>query len=159
MVQPGTAAPAFSLKDSKGRVWTLDALRASGPVVLFFYPRDESPICTLEACAFRDAYEDFVAAGASVAGISSDSEDSHRAFAENRRLPFALLSDPGGTTRKAYGVGRTLGLLDGRVTFVIDAGGTVRMAFSAQLLAGAHVEQALEVVRRLKADASGPAAR
>ncbi len=136
----------------------MDALRATGPVVLFFYPRDESPICTLEACAFRDAYEDFVAAGATVVGVSSDSEDSHRAFAEHRRLPFVLLSDIGGATRKAYGVGRTLGLLDGRVTFVIDGGGTVRMAFSAQLLAGAHVEQALEVVRRLKADRGVPAA-
>jgi thioredoxin-dependent peroxiredoxin len=154
MIQSGTAAPAFSLRDSTGRVWTLDALRATGPVVLFFYPRDESPICTMEACAFRDAYEDFVAAGASVVGISSDSEDSHRAFAEHRRLPFVLLSDPRGATRKAYGVGRTMGLLDGRVTFVIDGGGTVRMAFSAQLLAGAHVAQALEVVQRLKADAA-----
>ena len=91
--------------------------------------------------------------------MSSDSEDSHRVFAERRRLPFVLLSDAVGATRKAYGVGRTLGLLDGRVTFVIDAGGIVRMAFSAQLLAGAHVEQALEVVRRLKADSGAPAAR
>jgi len=158
MIKPGTAAPGFTLKDSKGHVLTLDALRAKGPVVVFFYPRDESPVCTKEACAFRDAYEDFLAAGASVAGVSSDSEDSHRAFAEHRRLPFPLLSDPGGATRKAYGVGRTLGLVDGRATFVIDTAGTVRMAFSSQLLAGAHVAQALEVVRQLKADASASAA-
>ena len=157
MIQPGTAAPAFTLKDSKGGVVTLDALRAKGPAVVFFYPRDESPVCTKEACAFRDAYEDFLAAGASVVGVSSDSEDSHRAFAEHRRLPFPLLSDPGGATRKAYGVGRTLGLVEGRATFVIDTAGTVRMAFSSQLQAGAHVEQALEVVRQLKTGTSASA--
>src|SRR5277367_6068771 len=151
MIEPGQTAPSFTLKDSSGHEWTLHALRSAGPVVLFFYPRDDSPVCTREACAFRDAYQDFVDVGARVVGVSSDSEESHRAFAERRRLPFVLLSDPGGVTRKAYGVGRTLGLVDGRVTFVIDADGIVRMAFSAQLQSVAHMEQALEAVRRLKA--------
>ncbi len=128
-------------------------------MVLFFYPRDESPVCTREACAFRDAYQDFLDVGARVVGVSSDSEDSHRAFAERRRLPFLLLSDPGGRTRKAYGVARTLGLLDGRVTFVIDAEGIVQVAFSAQLQSVAHMEQALESVRRLKAGAGAPQPR
>jgi len=159
MVQPGQPAPRFTLKDSSGREWTLDALRASGPLVLFFYPRDDSPVCTREACAFRDAYQDFLEVGARVVGVSSDSEDSHRAFAERRRLPYVLLSDPGGETRKAYGVGRTLGLLEGRVTFVIDTEGIVRMAFSAQLQSVAHMEQALESVRRLRAGASASHAR
>jgi peroxiredoxin Q/BCP len=154
MVQPGQPAPRFTLKDADGREWTLDALRASGPVVLFFYPRDDSPVCTREACAFRDAYQDFLEVGARVVGVSSDSEDSHRAFAERRRLPFVLLSDHGGATRKAYGVGRSLGLLDGRVTFVIDAEGIVRMTFSSQLQSVAHMEQAFEAVRRLRKDTS-----
>ncbi|MGO9832211.1 MAG: peroxiredoxin [Myxococcaceae bacterium] len=152
MVDSGQPAPAFTLKDASGKAWSLDTLHAKGPLVLFFYPRDDSPICTREVCAFRDAYEDFVAAGASVVGISSDSEESHRGFSQRQRLPFVLLSDPGGTTRKAYGVHRTLGLVDGRVTFVIDAAGIVRMAFSAQLQSVEHMEKALETVRRLKTE-------
>jgi peroxiredoxin Q/BCP len=149
MIKPGQTAPSFTLKDASGRAVSLDALVASGPVVLFFYPRDDSPICTREACAFRDAYEDFVAAGATVVGVSSDSEGTHRRFAERQRLPFVLLSDPDGATRKAYGVRPTLGLLAGRVTFVIDGSGIVQLAFSAQLQAAGHVEQALEAVRRM----------
>src|SRR5208282_3736489 len=102
MVESGQPAPPFTLKDSSGHAWSLETLHAKGPVVVFFYPRDNSPFCTLEACAFRDGYEDFLAAGASVVGVSSDSEETHRGFSKLRRLPFLLLSDPGGSTRKAY---------------------------------------------------------
>ena len=157
-IEPGQAAPPFTLNDASGRPVSLDVLRATGPVVVFFYPRDDSPICTREACAFRDAYEDFVAAGATVVGVSSDSEGAHRRFAERRRLPFVLLSDPDGATRKAYGVRPTLGLVAGRVTFVIDGAGIVRLAFSAQFQSAGHVEQALEAVRRMTAKAGGPPA-
>ena len=150
MIEPGQAAPPFTLKDANGRSWTLDALRAQGPLVVFFYPRDDSPICTKEACAFRDAYQDFVDAGATVVGVSSDSEEAHRGFAKRQRLPFVLLSDPDGTARTLYGVSRTLGLVPGRVTFVIDKSGIVRMAFSAQFQAVGHMEQALAAVRQLK---------
>ena len=157
MLESGPPAPPFTLKDASGHAWSLEALHKKGPVVVFFYPRDNSPFCTMEACAFRDGYEDFLAAGASVVGVSSDSEESHRGFSKRQRLPFLLLSDTGGATRKAYRVPRTLGLVDGRATFVIDQAGIVRMAFSAQLQTTGHMEKALETVRQLKADAASSA--
>jgi Peroxiredoxin len=150
MIQEGQQAPTFTLKDATGKAWSLDALQASGPVVLFFYPRDESPICTREVCAFRDAHQDFVDAGATVVGISSDGQAAHEAFARKERLNYVLLSDPGGKVRQAFGIPKTLGVLDGRATFVIDPAGTVRMAYAAQLVAEGHTRRALEVVRALR---------
>jgi peroxiredoxin Q/BCP len=150
MIQEGQPAPPFTLKDASGKVWSLDTLRASGPVVLFFYPRDESPICTREVCAFRDAHQDFDQAGATVVGISSDGEASHESFARKQRLNYLLLSDPGGKVRKAYGIPKTLGVLDGRATFVIDRSGVVRMAYSAQLVAEGHTRRALEMVQAIR---------
>jgi thioredoxin-dependent peroxiredoxin len=117
--------------------------------VLFFYPKDESPICTKEACSFRDAYEDFVKAGAVVIGVSADSTESHRAFATGRRLPFTLLSDPDGAIRHAFGVPKTMGILPGRVTYVIDRDGVVRHIFNSQFAADRHVEESLKIVRQL----------
>jgi thioredoxin-dependent peroxiredoxin len=151
VIEAGQAAPPFTLKDAAEKTWTLDALHANGPLVLFFYPRDDSPICTREVCAFRDAFQDFVDAGATVAGVSSDSGETHRGFAQRQRLPFVLLSDRDGAVRKLYGVSHTMGLVPGRVTFVIDKAGIVRLAFSAQFQAAGHMEQALAAVRQLKA--------
>jgi peroxiredoxin Q/BCP len=160
MIEEGQPAPSFTLKDAKGTPWTLDALRASGPVVVFFYPRDESAICTREVCSFRDAHQDFDAAGATVVGISSDGAASHEAFARKQRLNYLLLSDPGGKVRKAYGIPKTMGILDGRATFVIDRSGVVRMAYAAQLIAEGHTERALETVRAIRgAPAPAPDAR
>jgi len=149
MIHAGQQAPSFTLQDSTGKAWSLDALRANGPVVLFFYPRDESPICTREVCSFRDAHQDFVDTGATVVGVSSDSQESHAEFARKRDLPYLLLSDPGGQVRKAFGIPKTLGLVDGRATFVIDRNGVVRLAHSAALEAEGHMQQALGVVRQL----------
>jgi peroxiredoxin Q/BCP len=154
MIKEGQAAPPFTLQDAKGQSWSLDELRASGPVVVFFYPRDESPICTREVCAFRDAHQDFTATGATVVGISSDSGESHEAFARKQRLNYVLLSDPGGAIRKAYGIPKTLGVLDGRATFVIDREGVVRMAYNAQHVAEGHTQRALETVRGLQPPAA-----
>ncbi|RPH69572.1 MAG: peroxiredoxin [Myxococcaceae bacterium] len=160
MIQEGQPAPNFTLKDAAGTPWTLDGLRAGGPVVLFFYPRDESPICTREVCAFRDAHQDFAETGAAVVGISSDDEAAHEAFARKQRLNYVLLSDPGGKVRRAYGIPKTLGVLDGRATFVIDRSGVVRMAYSAQLVAEGHTRRALETVRAIRGEpATPPAAR
>jgi len=160
MIDEGQRAPSFTLKDAAGKPWSLDALRASGPVVLFFYPRDESPICTREVCSFRDAHQDFDQAGATVVGVSSDGEASHEAFARKQRLNYLLLSDPGGKVRKAYGIPKTLGVLDGRATFVIDRSGVVRMSYSAPLAAEGHTERALETVRAIRgAPAPAPEAR
>jgi len=152
MIHEGQLAPSFTLKDASGKSWSLDALRTNGPVVLFFYPRDESPICTREVCSFRDAHQDFVGAGATAVGISSDGEAAHASFARKQQLNYLLLSDPGGAVRKAYGIPKTLGLVDGRATFVIDASGTVRMAYAAQLVAEGHTTRALETVRALLGD-------
>jgi peroxiredoxin Q/BCP len=145
-VKVGERAPDFALPDANGREVRLAGFRGR-PVVLYFYPKDDTPGCTKEACSFRDQYQDFRDAGAEVIGVSSDSSDSHRRFAERHQLPFTLLADQGGKVRKLYGVPATLGLLPGRVTFVIDAEGVVRHAFNSQLAATRHVAEALDVLR------------
>jgi peroxiredoxin Q/BCP len=145
-LQPGENAPDFALPDAEGKLVRLSQLRGK-PVVLYFYPKDDTPGCTREACAFRDQYEDFVEAGAAVIGVSSDSSESHRSFAKRHRLPFTLLSDRDGALRKSYGVPATFGLLPGRVTFVIDAKGVVRRVFNSQIAATRHVAEALDALR------------
>ena len=122
-----------------------------GVVVLYFYPKDNTSGCTAEACAFRDSHEVFTEAGAQVIGVSSDSVDKHAGFAARHSLPFTLLSDTGGKVRKAYGVPAALGFLPGRVTYIIDTGGTVRHVFNSMMNIDGHVSQALDVVRRLQA--------
>ena len=115
-------APTASFVDETGATVSLESLMGQKTLVLYFYPKDETPGCTVEACTFRDQYEDFVAAGAEVIGVSADDAASHEAFKAKHRLPFRLLTDPGGLAAKAFGVKKTLGLLPGRVTFVIDRG-------------------------------------
>jgi peroxiredoxin Q/BCP len=143
----GDPAPDFELPDASGRPVKLSDWRGRKAVVLYFYPKDDTPGCTKEACTFRDSYEDFQQAGAEVIGVSSDSGASHQAFAKKHRLPFTLLSDSSGSLRKKYGVPATLGLLPGRVTFVIDREGIVRHVFSSQLAPAQHVREALDVIR------------
>lgn len=147
----GERAPNFSLPDENGERVSLEDLRARGPVVVYFYPRDDTPGCTVEACTFRDSYEDFVEAGARVVGISADGDGSHRSFKEKHGLPFVLLTDVDGSVAASYGVKKTLGLLPGRVTFVVDREGVVQSVFDSQIRVRHHVGQALEVVRRLAA--------
>lgn len=145
----GDRAPGFALLSQGGEEVSLDGLLGRGPVVLFFYPRDETPGCTKEACAFRDDWERFREFGAEVVGISSDTVESHRRFAEKHSLPFALLSDEGGRVRRLYGVPATLGIFPGRATYVIDERGIVRHAFSSQLGVSRHVEEALAALSSL----------
>jgi peroxiredoxin Q/BCP len=147
-VEVGVMAPDFTLPALRGGQVTLSDFRGQKNVVLFFYPRDLSPGCTVEACTFRDAYEDFVEAGAEVIGVSSDSLDKHATFAQRHNLPMQLLTDAGGVVRDRYGVKRTLGLIDGRETFIIDKAGVVRHVFRSQLRVKSHVEEALAVLRR-----------
>jgi peroxiredoxin Q/BCP len=144
----GDRAPEFVARDQSGQEVRLGTLLAHGPVVLYFYPKDDTPGCTAEACAFRDDYDRFVEAGAAVVGVSSDSVARHQAFAARHQLPFRLLSDEGGQLRRLYRVPNTLGLLPGRVTYVIGSDGIVQLVFSSQLRAQAHVAEALQVVRQ-----------
>jgi peroxiredoxin Q/BCP len=147
----GDPAPDFTLTDQDGSPVTLSTLWKRGPVVLFFYPKDGTVGCTAEACAFRDAYDDFQKAGATVVGISSQGTASKKEFATKNRLPFTLVSDEGGEIRKKYGVKASfLGLLDGRETFVIDGHGIVRHVFNSQINATKHVPEALGVLATLK---------
>ena len=149
-LQAGTPAPDFTLPDQHGRSITLSSFRGQKNVVVYFYPKDDTPGCTTESCSFRDQYTAFTDAGAEVIGISSDSEASHKLFAEKHRLPFSLLADRGGKVRKAFGVPATLGVLPGRVTYVIDKQGIIRHAFNSQLNAAKHVDEALQVLRTLE---------
>jgi peroxiredoxin Q/BCP len=151
-VAVGDKAPDFSLASSTGEVVTLSRLtKAKGrTVVVFFYPKDDTPGCTTEACGFRDLYEEFSRAGAEVIGISADSAESHQRFEGKHRLPMKLLTDADGAVRRAYGVKSTLGLFPGRATFVVDRAGFVRHSFSSQLRVVSHVQQALAVVQQLE---------
>jgi peroxiredoxin Q/BCP len=146
----GDRAPEFTLPSSGGKSVTLSELTSSQKaVVVFFYPKDDTPGCTVEACSFRDSYDAFSDAGAAVVGISSDSVSSHDRFASKHKLPMTLLSDEDGKVRKLFGVKSTLGIMPGRATFVLDAKGVVRHVFVSQLRAGKHVEEALAVVQKL----------
>lgn len=151
-IQAGDKAPDFTLPSQAGEPVRLSDRLGERSVVLYFYPKDETRGCTAEACAFRDSYEVFADAGAEVIGISSDSVDKHAAFADHHKLPFTLLSDKGGAVRKSYGVPAALGLLPGRVTYVIDRTGTVRHVFNSMTNIGGHIDDALTVVKKLQAE-------
>jgi peroxiredoxin Q/BCP len=149
-VQIGDHAPDFTLPTQKtGELFHLQDIIGKSFLVLYFYPKSETVGCTAEACSFRDSYEVFKQAGAEVIGVSSDSEETQQRFASKHKLPFILLSDKGGVLRKMYGVPTTLGLLPGRVTYVIDKEGVVRHIFSDQLHATKHIHEALKVVQEI----------
>jgi thioredoxin-dependent peroxiredoxin len=150
-IQVGDKAPDFTLPSQSGELVRLHDRLGERVVVLYFYPKDNTSGCTAEACAFRDSYETFTDAGAEVIGVSSDSADKHAAFAGQHHLPFTLVADKGGRVRKSYGVPSVLGVIPGRVTYVIDRTGTVRHVFSSMTNIGQHVSDALEVVRQLQA--------
>ena len=147
-VNVGDMAPDFELKDKDGNKVKLSSYRGKKSVVVYFYPKDETPGCTAQACSFRDSYQDFTDAGAEVIGISSDGSSSHAGFAENHRLPFVLLSDPIGKARKAYGAYDLLGLIPGRVTYVIDKQGKVIHKFDSQLSPTKHINESLDAIRK-----------
>jgi peroxiredoxin Q/BCP len=153
----GDKAPDFSLPSHDGKSVSLSGLLGKSTVVLFFYPKDDTPGCTVEACTFRDQYDAFAEAGAVVLGVSSDSGESHQRFASKHKLPMTLLTDAGGKVRALYGVKKTLGLLPGRATFVIDREGRVQHMFVSQLRVKDHVAEALEAVKRLERPAASAA--
>ena len=150
-IQPGDQAPDFTLPTQSGETFRLQDRMGERVIVLYFYPKDNTSGCTAEACAFRDSYEVFTEAGADVIGVSSDSVDKHAGFASQHNLPFTLLSDQGGRVRKTYGVPGVLGVIPGRVTYVIDRAGVVRHVFSSMTNIDGHVNDALRVVKELQA--------
>ena len=145
-LKPGDPMPDTTLAGPAGPVQLRDKI--GKPLVVYFYPKDETFGCIREACAFRDQYEDFVAAGAEVIGVSRDDASSHDKFKDHYKLPFTLLSDPGGKVAEAWGVRGMLGL-SGRVTYVFDKSGIVRHRFESMLRFGKHVDEALDVVKKL----------
>lgn len=146
MLKPGIPAPEVALPDQHGTRFELASLRGKHAVVLYFYPKDETRVCTLESCMFRDAHAAIAAHGAVVIGISADTPESHLAFATHHRLPFLLLSDPTGAAYRAFGLKDFLGLKQ-RATFVIDRNGVIRSAISNRLLASKHVRGVLAALR------------
>jgi peroxiredoxin Q/BCP len=145
----GERSPDFTLSNAEGKPVRLGELLAEKVVVLYFYPKDETAGCTAEACAFRDAYDDFTAAGAEVVGVSRDDAASHTRFAAHHKLPFTLLCDADGTVHALYGIQTRLGFLRDRVTFVIDRSGIVRKVFTSMIDMRGHVQSSLPVVREL----------
>ena len=151
-VEVGDEAPGFSLPDQDGNRVSLDAYRGEKVVVLYFYPKNNTSVCTKQACYFRDNYDLFRDAGAEVIGVSSDSVESHQGFATEHALPFILLSDTDGKLRERYGV-PTMMFLPGRVTYVIDKKGIVRHIFSSMTNAEKHMEEARRIVESLAQEA------
>lgn len=148
-VSKGDTAPPFALKDQNGRSVSLSQFKGK-PVVLYFYPADETPGCTKQACAFRDSYEKFKKAGAEVVGVSGDSSESHKNFAKKYKLPYTLLSDEGNKLRKDWGIpGDFFGSLPGRQTYVIDKKGVVQLVFNNQFQPEKHVDETLKILQSM----------
>jgi peroxiredoxin Q/BCP len=145
----GDTIPNFKAKDANGNDFDSQNMVGRKPLVIYFYPKDNTPGCTAEACSFRDQYEDFTALGAEVIGISSDSVSSHQQFSKQFKLPFILLSDNDKKIRKLFGVPSGLfGLLPGRVTYVTDKNGVIQMIFDS-MLATKHIPKALVAIKKL----------
>jgi peroxiredoxin Q/BCP len=149
-VKVGDNAPNFILPSQMGDEVTLSEYIGKKNVVLYFYPKDETRGCTREACEFRDRYDVFTNLGAEVIGVSAQSVASHKSFATHHGLPFLLLSDEKNEVRKLYGVSATMGIIPGRVTFIIDKKGVVRHIFSSQFQPEKHIKEALKVLEKLE---------
>ena len=145
----GQIAPDFTLPDQSRTRFNLGQHLGKGPIVIFFYPKDDSPVCTAEACAFRDKHQIFQTMGALVVGISSDPEDSHQSFAAKNNLSYILLSDEKGEVRDAFQVPKKLGFAPGRVTYVLDKKGIVRGIYDNMLNGKSHADEALAIIRKM----------
>lgn len=146
MLSIGSPAPDFTLPDQNGNAVTLGELLTDGPAVIYFYPADFTPVCTAEACAFRDLHPELLNAGIHLAGVSPQSQDSHDRFRSRFSLPFTLLSDPEKRVVKAYGANGPFGLMTRRVTYLIAPDRIVRAAVRADLSAGRHTAFVREAI-------------
>ena len=146
----GSKIPNFTAKDTNGNTFESNSIIGKKPVVVYFYPKDDTLGCTAQACSFRDQYEDFTDLGAEVIGVSSDTVDSHQKFAKHYKLPFTLLSDSNKKLRTLFGVPSGLfGLIPGRVTYVADANGIIKLIFDNSLMATKHIPKALASIKKL----------
>ena len=147
-IKVGSKVPEFKLLDQTGKEFDSKDFVCKKKMVIYFYPKDETPGCTKEACAFRDQFDVFKQADAMIVGISGQSVDSHKEFAENHKLPFTLLSDKDNDVRKLFGVKTSP--IPGRVTFVVDKSGTVVYVFDSLMQATKHVDEALRILKEMK---------
>jgi peroxiredoxin Q/BCP len=146
----GDLCPHFELTDQHGKLFNSSDWIGKKKLVIFFYPKDETPGCTKEACTFRDRHEEFLEFDCQVIGISSDSVDSHKQFATKHNFNFVLLADTDKKIRKLFGVpGSLFGLLPGRVTYIIDLNGKIRGIHNSQLNPVSHIEEALDLIKQM----------
>ncbi len=150
-IKVGSKIPDFSLTDQNGNIIHIADFIGKKKLVIYFYPKDDSPGCTKEACYFRDQFEVFREADAEIIGISGQSVESHKRFAEKYKLSFTLLSDKGNKVRKLFGVpANFLGMLPGRVTYIVDKNGIVLFVFNSQTQSAMHVDEALRILKEKK---------
>ena len=150
MLRIGDTAPSFELKDQSGSIVSLDQIAANGDLILYFYPADFSPVCTAEACAFRDSYEGVSSIGAQIVGVSPQSVDSHRRFSTRFSIPFPLLSDPHKKVIGAYGVDGPFGFGVRRATFLIDSSKIIQNRVVSELFVGSHTDLLKKTLRARK---------
>ena len=150
MLRIGDTAPDFQLKDQSGSIVSLDQIAANGDLILYFYPADFSPVCTAEACAFRDSYEGVSSIGAQIVGVSPQSVDSHRRFSTRFSIPFPLLSDPHKKLIGAYGVDGPFGFGVRRATFLIDSSKIIQNRVVSELFVGSHTDLLKKTLRARK---------
>lgn len=149
-LKPGDKMPLFELMDQDGKLYRVEDVVGEKNLVVYFYPKDDTPGCTKEACKFRDDFEVFTDLNALVIGISGDSPESHQEFKEKYNLPFILLSDEESKVQELFGVGgEFMGLIPGRVTFVIDQEGVVQYTFNSMSNAEQHVDEARKILEKL----------
>ena len=147
-LKEGDVIPVFTSIDANGDLFKSTDFVGKQPLVIYFYPKDDTPGCTTQACGFRDAYQDFKDLGVEVIGISSDTVLSHFQFKTKYKLPFILLSDNDKKIRKLFGVSRDyLGLIEGRTTYIVDKNGVIKMVFDSTA-AKSHIEKAIEVLKK-----------
>ncbi len=147
-LKKGDVVSNFKAKTQSGEPFELSNYIGK-PLVIYFYPKDNTPGCTTQACSFRDQYQDFQDLGAEVIGISGDSEASHDKFAQKHKLPFILLSDSNKKIRNLFGVPtHFFGLMPGRVTYIIDREGKIVSVFDS-IKANVHIEHALKMIKEM----------
>jgi peroxiredoxin Q/BCP len=145
----GDTVPHFSAVDTNGNLFDSDTVIGKKPLVIYFYPKDNTRVCTEQACSFRDQFQDFTALGAEVIGVSSDSVKAHQRFAKQYQLPFLLLSDANKKLRNLFGVPNDLlGLIPGRVTYVVDREGVIQLVFNS-MSGKIHIQKALEMLKSM----------